>query len=326
MPFSRGARAAGTRQEGKGEEEVVMMQRKLLFAAGILTLAIARPVAAGEATHPLVQWTFGAPASEAQPGVPLIANDLADIADQGYPTLDLRAGEAPATSLRAPVGYEMLAPSAQGPHLSGSWGWQARSSGTASLFGSGTGGTRLSALPGSFTVTGDPLSGRGSQPGTVPVFAAAIGRELNIRLAGFYDGATGGSQTRLMNAVASGALPLTGDAVTYAVEGNWQESRSTAGAGALDLWNVALYMGTEYGPTGVDVRLDYTDDQGILTTVSTDLWSLTVTGSLALVDEVDFRVEYRHDEASGAVFGQGSATGADSLNTVQARVVWRPEP
>jgi hypothetical protein len=274
----------------------------------------------------VVQWTFGAPASSPQPGVPSIANDPADITNPAFPALELSAGEAPATSLRAPLGYEMLEPSSPGRHLSGSWGWQARSSGTENLFGSGAGSGRLSALPGSFTIASDPSSGSRTQPGTVPVFAAAIGRELNIRLAGFYDGTTGGSQTRLMNAVASGAVPLTGDSVTYALEGNWQESRSTVGAGALDLWNVALYMGTEYGPTGVDVRLDYTDDQGILTTVSTDLWSLTVTGSLALVDEVDFRVEYRHDEASGAVFGQDSATGADSLNTVQARVVWRPEP
>jgi hypothetical protein len=301
------------------------MQSKLL-AAGVLTLAIAQPVSAGDATHPLVQWTFGAPVPNAQPGVPSIANDPADLTNRAGPTLELTAGEVPATSLRAPVGYEMVEPSAPGRHLSGSWGWQARSGGTESLFGSGTGSATLSALPGSFTVTGEPSSSRGSQPGTLPLFSAAIGRELNIRLAGFYDGTTGGSQTRLMNAVASGAVPLTGDAVTYALEGNWQESRSTVGAGALDLWNVALYMGTEYGPTGVDVRLDYTDDQGILTTVSTDLWSLTVTGSLALVDEVDFRVEYRHDEASGAVFGEDSATGADSLNTVQARVVWRPEP
>ncbi len=283
-----------------------------LLLVAILAFATVHSAGAEDATHPLVQWTFDAPPSNVYDFYRQEAGD------------GLTTGQPP-----APVGYEMLEPWGS-RHLSRSWGWQARSSKLGGLLGPGAIDPNAISLglPSGFMETNDPLrmgDGNGGQ-GPAAGLGAAIGRELNIRLAGFYDGDTGGAQTRLMNAVASGAVPLTGDGVKYAVEGNWQESRPPDGAGSLDLWNVALYMGTEYGPTGVDVRLDYTDDQGILTTVSTDLWSLTVTGSWAMVDGVDFRVEYRHDQADDAVFSEDSTAGDDSLNTVQARVIWRPEP
>jgi len=276
-----------------------------LLLVAILVFATVGSVGAEDATHPLVQWTFDAPPSNV------------------YDFYARDGGARPSGQPPTALGYEMLEPWGS-RHLSRSWGWQARSSKLGGLLGPGAIDPNeiLLGLPSGFMEANDPLRMGDGNGGQVPAagMGAAIGRELNIRLAGFYDGATSGTQTRLMNAVASGAVPLTGDGVKYAVEGNWQESRPLGGAAALDLWNVALYMGTEYGPTGVDVRLDYTDDQGILTTVSTDLWSLTVTGSWAMVDGVDFRVEYRHDEADDAVFSEDSTTGDNSLNTVQARV------
>jgi hypothetical protein len=53
------------------------------------------------------------------------------------------------------------------------------------------------------------------------------------------------------------------------------------------------------------------------------VWDFTLTAAVALVEGVDLRVEYRHDEADKAVFGDGGGLD-DSMDLIQAQVVWHP--
>ena len=89
------------------------------------------------------------------------------------------------------------------------------------------------------------------------------------------------------------------------------------------VWTTLAYAD---GPGGLDLRIDYSDDEGITTGgVDAEVTSVTVTGSLPLAAGVDARLEYRFDTSNEDIFADGSAGGDDILNTVQAQIVWHPE-
>ena len=79
---------------------------------------------------------------------------------------------------------------------------------------------------------------------------------------------------------------------------------------------------------------EWVDDDGILLgrqgfdvnqVGGVDLWEITATASWALVDGVDFRVEYRHNDANKDIFGDSATKNTDTQDVIQAQLVWYPE-
>ena len=105
----------------------------------------------------------------------------------------------------------------------------------------------------------------------------------------------------------------------------------TLGQRDLESWSIAAYLGTNIGATNLDLRFEYVDDGGILTSRQgigdggADLWEITATASWALVDGVDFRVEYRHNDANRDIFGDSRNQNTDTQDVIQAQLVWYPE-
>jgi len=223
-----------------------------------------------------------------------------------------------------PIGYEVLEPWGN-RHVSRSWGWQAQPINHDGLIGRGNADTIDVSIGvvNSFTVASNPVgvNDTNDDKGIIGSFSAAPSDALNFHFAGYVE--NDGAENQMVNAIVSGLLPFGEQYdLSYGVEGNWRKTKP--GGGSNDFWNFTGYFGANYGPTGLDLRVDYTDDDGIVTPISTELWSLTLTGSWALVDSVDFRVEYRHDDAEDSVFGDGSGSD-DTINTVQVQLVWNPE-
>jgi len=268
--------------------------------------------------------------------------DLAGLADnttdadislqEAWLAYDLENVGVLAGRFNTPIGYEVLEPWGNA-HISRSWGWQAQpinhngiqAHGHADIIEVTIG------VVNSFTVASNPVPPSGvpapnetnNDKGVVASFNAAVNDQFNFYMAGIYNDNDNGPEVKMLNAIASGGTPFAGEQVTYAVEGNWRQNNPT-GASDLDFYNIALYLGTTYGPTNVNVRADYTDDDGIVTPTSTNIWSVTVDLSWALVEGMDFRIEYRHDDADDSVFGDGSST-SDTDDTVQAQLLWYPE-
>jgi hypothetical protein len=128
----------------------------------------------------------------------------------------------------------------------------------------------------------------------------------------------------MLNGIVSGGIPMGNDAtLNYVMEGNWRED-DIDGGGTNDMWNVTGYLKSAFGPISVAGRADYTDDDSIVTGVNTSMWSLTLTGGYTIVDGVIVRLEYRHDDADDDVFNDDDGID-DSLDTLQAQLMWVPE-
>ena len=262
--------------------------------------------------------------------------DLARLADnstdaqialqEAWLAYDLDSVGIGAGRFNTPIGYEVLEPWGNA-HISRSWGWQAQpinhdgiqAHGHADIIEVTVG------VVNSFTVADNPpnVNDTNNDKGVVASFNAAVSDQFNFYFSGIYNDNDNGPEVKMLNAIASGGAPLAGEQVTYAVEGNWRQNNPT-GASDLDFYNIALYLGTTYGPTNFYVRADYTDDDGIVTPTSTNIWSVTIDLSWALVEGMDFRIEYRHDDADDSIFGDGNST-SDSDDTVQAQLLWYPE-
>ncbi|MFP6609097.1 MAG: outer membrane beta-barrel protein, partial [Deltaproteobacteria bacterium] len=104
---------------------------------------------------------------------------------------------------------------------------------------------------------------------------------------------------------------------------NYRENDATT---KTEMNGVAIYTGTSVGSADLDLRFDFIDDEGITTGgTDTEVWAVTATASWALSDGVDFRLEYRHDDADDAIFSDDSSGGTDdALDTVQVQLVWNP--
>jgi len=223
-----------------------------------------------------------------------------------------------------PIGYEVLEPWGNA-HISRSWGWSAQPINHDGIHVHGQAGI-LEAMIGAvngFTVADTDGNDIDDEKGVIGSVAAAINDALGLYFAGIFTEEEDTTDTLMLNAIVSGSVPAGGE-MSYAIEGNWRQD-DPEGAPTTEFWNVTGYLGMAFGAAGFAVRADYTDDEGIVVPVAgTGLWGVTLTGSYALVDGVTVRLEYRHDDADEDVFGDGSSLD-DTLDTIQAQVIWTPE-
>ena len=162
------------------------------------------------------------------------------------------------------------------------------------------------------------------EKGIIGSMGIGVSDELSIYVSGIFTEEGDTVDVAMANLIISGNLDAGDSGVSYAIEGNWRENDPHAASlGAVEMKNVTAYVGCDASPVGVDLRLAFTDDEGITTPIDTKVWSLTVTGSIPLTDGVDFRVEYRHDDADDPIFADGG-TSDDSLDIIQAQLVWHP--
>ena len=68
----------------------------------------------------------------------------------------------------------------------------------------------------------------------------------------------------------------------------------------------------------MNVRGEYLNDSDGFSTgaVGTNLWEITITPEFRIHDNLVFRVEYRHDDASTNVFEDENGLGKDSQDTI----------
>jgi hypothetical protein len=239
-----------------------------------------------------------------------------------------------------PIGYEVLSPWGN-RHISRSWGWTAQPinhDGIQAHAGLGPVDLMVGAVNG-FTVADASANDLNDEKGAIWSVGSGISDALNLYFSGIYTedvsvddsvmpAVSTNTDILMLNAIVSGDLATGGDSpvLSYAVEGNWRKD-NPEGDASTDFWNVGLYFGTSIGKASVGLRADYTDDEGILAGVDTEIWSVTVTGAYTLVDGVDFRVEYRHDDADTDLFADGpiDVVNDDAIDTVQAQLIWYPE-
>jgi hypothetical protein len=107
------------------------------------------------------------------------------------------------------------------------------------------------------------------------------------------------------------------------VEHTWAKFDPDAGSSA-DLHSFVGRLGGDLGPTGVDLRYEYVDDEGILGGIDTNIHSVALDLTWALVEGMDFRIEYRFDKADDDIYGDDDSFD-DTDQIVQAQLMWYPE-
>ena len=263
------------------------------------------------------------------------AGDSADgdvALQEAYITYDADGVGAMAGRIPTPIGYEVLEPWGNA-HISRSNGWQVQPINHDGLTVSASAGAAdfMVGVVNGFTVADQIRNDVDDDKGVIASIGAGLSDELNLYASGIYTERRDTVETLLINAIASGQIDAGGAGIRYAVEGNWIESEnqiSPALTADTDLWNAALYLGTDVGATAIDLRWDYTEDEDSMLfsgggANGTDVWSVTLTGSVPLTDGVDLRLEYRHDDADDRIYADDN-TSDDGLDTVQAQVVWHP--
>jgi len=259
-----------------------------------------------------------------------------DIAlQEAYLTYDADGLGAMAGRFGTPIGYEVLEPWGNA-NISRSWAWQAQpiNHDGITINGSADVVDIMVGVVNNFSVSesgADPnnpsaMNDGDDEKGIIASLGAGLSDELNLYVAGIFTEENDTNDVTLINAIVSGAIDAGGSGLRYAVEGNYKENdpKSSTGNPTQELWNVGVYAGTDIGPAAVDLRWDYTDDEGVVFGQNTEVWSITLTGSVALADGVDFRLEYRHDDADASIFNDNASTD-DTIDTVQFQVVWHPE-
>ncbi len=255
-----------------------------------------------------------------------------DIAlQEAYLTYDADGLGAMAGRFATPIGYEVLEPWGNA-NISRSWAWQAQpiNHDGITINGSADVVDIMVGVVNNFTVGDTAGNDIDDEKGIIASVGAGLSDELNLYVAGIFTEEGDSVDRTLINTILSGAIDAGGSGLRYAIEGNYSEMDPKSGA-AAELWNVGVYAGTDIGPAAIDLRWDYTDDEGQLASIlgftspgDLELWSITLTGSVALADGVDFRLEYRHDDADASIFNDNASTD-DTIDTVQFQVVWHPE-
>jgi hypothetical protein len=251
-----------------------------------------------------------------------------DVALQtAYITYDFDGVGAMAGRFGTPIGYEVLEPWGNA-NISRSRGWQAQPINHDGITISGSADIvdLMIGVVNNFTVADQQIAANDvdDEKGVIGSMGIGISDELSIYIAGIFTEEGDVTDVTMGNLIVSGDVAAGNSGIRYAVEGNWRENDNSNGVSDVQMWNVTGYVGTDAGPIGVDIRLDYTDDEGITTPIDTKVWSVAVTGSIPVTDGVDFRVEYRHDDADDPIFADGSGTD-EAMDTIQAQLVWHPE-
>ncbi len=148
--------------------------------------------------------------------------------------------------------------------------------------------------------------------------AWTVGSENNPTSAG---GAGAGSLRSVVTAnVAYQPIELLGFALdgTWANDSNAVPNGSGTGTSSANWYGLAAYATVNVTPElKFALRAEWFDDPDGTQTgfARTTYWELTPTVSYALTDHVTVRAEYRHDEASGAVFPQRGTSGVNGGGT-----------
>lgn len=242
-------------------------------------------------------------------------------------TYDFGPVAATAGRFATPIGYEVLEPWGNA-HISRSRGWQAQPINHDGITLSGTADVVdwLIGVANNFTVVDNPILANDidDEKAIIGAVGAALGDDHSIYLSGLYSQEGDFLDIWLGNLILAGMVSAGDLDINYAVEGNYRDDSPDVGSD-LQMWNVAAYGGVDVGPGGIDLRVDHTDDDGITTGgVDAAVTSVTVTGSVPLAAGVDVRLEYRFDTSDEDIFGDGSDL-EDTLNTIQAQLVWHPE-
>jgi len=95
-----------------------------------------------------------------------------------------------------------------------------------------------------------------------------------------------------------------------------EEDRDTNGDGTAngDQTTWGINLGAQYRFSdvyGASVRFETVNAEGAAAAADNDQWELTLTGHCWLADNLEFRVEYRHDDSDNAIFADDSAAGTD---------------
>jgi hypothetical protein len=223
-----------------------------------------------------------------------------------------------------PIGLEVLEPWGN-PHVSRSWGWTAQpiNHDGVGLSGSADIVDWSIAAANSYFVNDFVQNDIDDEKAVLGSLGAAVSDELNVYVSGIWSQDGDFVDRWLANLILSGNMAAGDGGLRYALEGNWRNDDPDVGSDAT-FKNIAAYVGTDVGPVGLDVRVDYTDDEGIVSPIEADIWSVTVTGSIPLASGVAARLEYRHDGSDEDIFGDGGST-EDTLDLIMAQIVWHPE-
>lgn len=245
---------------------------------------------------------------------------------------DLGSFALTAGRFATPLGYEVIEPWGNA-HISRSrtWAWIMPVSHDGIDVSTTLGGVDVSVGAINSAYVSDPAANDYNQePGVVGSLAFSLG-DVAITGSALYSddfnflNGLGSSDQMISNLIL--AVPL--GSVSAAVEGTWQHDFDED----RDFWNVVAYGGTAVRFLGLDVRAEYgrTDlpSPNLLISERDDVyfWTITTTASFALTDEVDFRIEYRHDDSETDYFAKDDQDfGSHHLNVALAQLVMTPSP
>ena len=303
----------------------------------------------------LVQVGINGSRGRASYGAKLDYGDLAQLAGDdssgdiglqtAYLSYDFGGAGITAGRFDTPIGYEVLEPWGNA-NISRSFSWTflqpinhdgAFVSGNAGIFDG------MLGIANGFTVNDPQGNDIDDEKAIIGAFGAAFSDALNLYASGIYTETADIVDTQVYNAIISGKVPLQGSGFRYALEGNIRLDSNDEGShanpqvlpeGDGTQWSLVAYLGADFGPTSLDVRGEYLDqDQDNAAAIPSSgadgkVYSGTVTAGWYLTDGLQFRVEYRHDEAdfnnSFHPFTDGNNPN-DANDIVQAQVLWYPE-
>jgi hypothetical protein len=261
-----------------------------------------------------------------------------DIAlQEAYLTWEFADGiNATAGRFGTPIGYELLEPWGN-PNISRSWTWigQPINHDGIKVGGSLENIDLMVGVVNNFTVQDPVANDFDDEKGIIGSIGASISDAFNIYGAGLWTKEADDTDVYIANAILSGDIDMTDEGMNYAIEGMWRRDDSEANENN-DLWSIAAYLGFDVGPMALNLRGEYMDDQGVsapdnvfgtsetsVLGLDSNIWAVTATGSVELVDGVSFRLEYRHDDADDDIFADDDETD-DMRDLIQAQLIWTP--
>ncbi len=251
-----------------------------------------------------------------------------------------------------PIGYEVMEPWANA-NISRSVIWNFMPVNHDGLMVGGSAGPVDLAIGvvNGFTVA-DPIA---NNPDDEYGFIASLGTNvggIDLNLAAIYTEEQQVNDVFEINAIGSGSCGNC----RYALEFTYLESDLDNNSGAtslpigdindtnafgnsedFDLWDITAYFGmSPCERWNIDARFSWTDwtinNYGGYALSSNDfsdqMWSVTLTAGYDVTEDVQARIEYRHDEADdSALFADDDSTGSNpdrSIDLVNMQLVWAP--
>ena len=265
-------------------------------------------------------------------------DDDGDVAlQEAYLTWEFADGiNATAGRFGTPIGYELLEPWGN-PNISRSWTWigQPINHDGIKVGGSLENIDLMVGVVNNFTVNDPVANDFDDEKGIIGSIGASVSDAFNIYGAGLWTKEADDTDVYVADLILSGDIDMTDEGMNYAIEGMWRRDDSEQNENN-DLWSIAAYLGFDIGPMALNLRGEYMDDQGVsapdnvvgtsetsVLGLDSNVWAVTATGSVELVDGVSFRLEYRHDDADDDIFADDDETD-DMRDLIQAQLIWTP--